>query len=42
MSIIFKLRQNTYNMRHGQISESQNFRTNYFGLGSYAVIVIHP
>ena len=36
MSDIFKLRENTYNMRNSQIFESQNTRTKKFGLDRIA------
>ena len=36
MSEIFKLRQNTYNLRNFHIFESQNPRTKKFGLDSIA------
>ena len=36
MSDIFKLRENTYNLRNFHIFESQNLRTKKFGLGSIA------
>ena len=36
MSEIFKLRQNTYNLRNFHIFESQNPRTKTFGLDSIA------
>lgn len=36
MKIIFKLGQDTDNMKHFQISKSQHFRTKAFGLGSTA------
>ena len=36
MSDIFKLRENTYNIRNNYIIESQNSRTTKFGLDSIA------
>ena len=36
MNDIFKLRENTYNLRNFNISESQNPRTKTFGLDSIA------
>ena len=36
MSTIFKLRQNTYNLKNFDAFESQNPRTKKFGLGSIA------
>ena len=36
MSDIFKLRENTYNLRNVHIFESQNLRTKKFGLDSIA------
>ena len=36
MSDIFKLRENTYNLRNFHIFESQNPRTKKFGLDSIA------
>ena len=38
MNTIFKLRQNTYNLRHFHAIESQNPRTRKFGLDSIAYI----
>ena len=36
MNDIFKLRENTYNLRNFHIFESQNPRTKTFGIGSIA------
>ena len=38
MSTIFKLRQNTYNLRNFHAFESQNPRTKTFGLDSNALL----
>ena len=40
MSDIFKLRENTYNLRNFHICESQNIRTKKFGLDSIAYTAI--